>query len=139
MQRLNFYVHCVVQVLFAALYLGTQALVMLLYARSAAVPPYVHALLALSKRVHSIYVLRLFNDCWTMLFAYSAVLLLTHRRFASAISMFSIAVSTKMNVLLFAPGVLAVCLLVRCCPRPCCWTMFLWSQVTHRHADSPFC
>lgn len=106
------------QVVFAVLYLATQALVMVLYARSAAVPPYIHILLAASKRMHSIYVLRLFNDCWTMLFAYVAVLLLTQHRFAPAISIFSLAVSTKMNVLLFAPGVLAACLLVRP-PCPC--------------------
>lgn len=99
--------------LFAVLYLATQALVMMLYARSAAVPPYLHLLLAASKRLHSIYVLRLFNDCWTMVIAYGAVWLLTQRRFTTAITVFSVAVSTKMNVLLFAPGVLAVCLLVR--------------------------
>eukprot|EP00892_Ulva_mutabilis_P001623 jgi/Ulvmu1/11461/UM077_0004.1 len=99
------------QVLFAVLYLATQALVMLLYARSAAVPPYLHVLIAASKRMHSIYVLRLFNDCWTMLITYAAVGLLAGRRTTAAIVVFSLAVSTKMNALLFAPGVLAVCLL----------------------------
>lgn len=104
------------QVLFAGVYIATQALVMVLYAKSEAVPPFLHVSLALSKRMHSIYVLRLFNDCWTMLFAYGALYLLMSRRVAASIAAFSVAVSTKMNVLLFAPGVLAVCLLVRVNP-----------------------
>lgn len=58
------------QLLFAGVYLATQAVVMLLYAKSAVMPPYLHICLSLSKRIHSIYVLRLFNDCWTMLLAY---------------------------------------------------------------------
>jgi alpha-1,3-mannosyltransferase len=100
-------------VLFAGVYLVTQAVVMLLYARSEAMPPYLHVCLSLSKRLHSIYVLRLFNDCWTMLIAYVAGYLLMTRRVAASIVTFSLAVSTKMNVLLFAPGVLVSCLLVR--------------------------
>lgn len=94
-------------------YLLTQAVVMLLYAKSEAMPPYLHIFLSLSKRLHSIYILRLFNDCWTMLIAYGAVYLLMNRRVAASIATFSFAVSTKMNVLLFAPGVLVACLMVR--------------------------
>jgi alpha-1,3-mannosyltransferase len=107
-----------VQVLFAGVYLLTQAVVMMLYAKSEVTPPYLHILLTLSKRLHSVYVLRLFNDCWTMLFAYFAVYLLMRRSFAASIATFSLAVSTKMNVLLFAPGVLVACLMVRSPPLP---------------------
>lgn len=101
------------QVIFALLYVATQALVMRLYIRSGVMPPWTLALLCLSKRLHSIFVLRLFNDCWAMMLAYLAANFLIERRSAVAIALFSLAVSVKMNVLLFAPGVLAVCLAVR--------------------------
>jgi alpha-1,3-mannosyltransferase len=101
------------QIIFLGVYLATQALVMRLMARSRAMPPWTHVLLLLSKRIHSIYLLRLFNDCWAMLLAYAALDLLCSRLWAAAIVVFSAAVSIKMHVLLFAPGVLAVCVLVR--------------------------
>ena len=103
------------QIIFALLYVATQALVMRLYIRSGTMPPWTLALLCLSKRLHSIFVLRLFNDCWAMALAYLATNFLIERRVAPAIGLFSLAVSIKMNVLLFAPGVLAVCLAVRFC------------------------
>ena len=58
------------------MYLATQAAVMALYIRSACMPPWSLALLCASRRLHSIYVLRLFNDCWAMLVAYVATLAL---------------------------------------------------------------
>lgn len=64
------------QYIFAALYLATQAVVMALYARTAALPPWSLALLCASRRLHSIFVLRLFNDCWAMFVAYGATLAL---------------------------------------------------------------
>jgi len=98
------------QYIFAALYLATQAAVMALYIRSRSLPPWSLALVCLSRRLHSIFVLRLFNDCWAMFVAYLATLALQSRRWPLAIFLYSAAVSIKMNVLLFAPGVLAVIL-----------------------------
>lgn len=96
------------QYIFAALYLATQAAVLALYIRSSRLPPWSLALLAASRRLHSIYVLRLFNDCWAMLLAYVATLALQSRRCVASVVLYSLAVSVKMNVLLMAPGVLAV-------------------------------
>ena len=67
------------QPLFLACYLATQATVMLLYARSRTMPPWSLALLCASRRMHSIYLLRLFNDCWAMLAAYLATAALQAR------------------------------------------------------------
>jgi hypothetical protein len=49
----------------AGLYLVSQALALGLTIASRGVPPAALPLLAASKRLHSIYVLRLFNDCWS--------------------------------------------------------------------------
>lgn len=86
---------------------------MSLYIRSRAVPPWVLALLCLSKRLHSIYLLRLFNDGVAMLIAYCAIALLLSQRWRAALVAFSAAVSVKMNVLLMAPPVLLIMLKVR--------------------------
>jgi alpha-1,3-mannosyltransferase len=60
----------------------------------------------LSKRIHSIFILRLFNDGPTMLLLYAAIWLFTKHRWNWGCVVFSLAVSIKMNVLLFAPGLL---------------------------------
>lgn len=76
------------------------------------VPPWALGLLCLSKRLHSIYMLRLFNDCVAVLLAYAATALLLERCWRGAALMYSAAVSVKMSVLLMAPPVLVVMLKV---------------------------
>ena len=44
------------------------------------IPPYALVFITLSKRLHSIYVLRMFNDGVGMLFLYGAVMAWTARR-----------------------------------------------------------
>jgi hypothetical protein len=98
------------QQIFLGLYLVSLALVLHLYAKAEAFEPWSLVVLALSRRLHSIYLLRLFNDGWAMLLAHAATALLAHRRLVPSILLFSLAVSVKMNVLLMAPAVLLLVL-----------------------------
>jgi alpha-1,3-mannosyltransferase len=68
--------------------------------------------LCCSKRVHSIFVLRLFNDGPTMLFLYASIVCFIHNYWNIGCILFSLGVSIKMNVLLFAPGLLLLLLQV---------------------------
>ncbi|CAK7348285.1 unnamed protein product [Dovyalis caffra] len=67
-------------------------------------------LLSLSKRVHSIFVLRLFNDCFAMTLLHAALATLLYQKWHLALILFSGAVSIKMNVLLYAPPLLLLML-----------------------------
>jgi alpha-1,3-mannosyltransferase len=63
-------------------------------------------MLCCSKRLHSIFLLRLFNEGPTMILLYLCIYLLINNHWNSGCCAFSYAVSIKMNVLLFAPGLL---------------------------------
>ncbi|KAJ3055088.1 dolichyl-P-Man:Man(5)GlcNAc(2)-PP-dolichol alpha-1,3-mannosyltransferase [Rhizophlyctis rosea] len=91
------------QYIYVGLYLLTLAVVYELYKR-AKIPPYVICLLSISKRLHSIYALRLFNDPVAMLPLYICILLMIKGKWTQASVAFSAALSIKMNILLFAPG-----------------------------------
>jgi len=71
---------------------------------STSFPFYAIPLLILSKRLHSIYLLRLFNDPWAMFALYLSILSLQKSKWSLAAVWFSIGVSIKMNILLFAPA-----------------------------------
>ncbi|KAJ2376282.1 dolichyl-P-Man:Man(5)GlcNAc(2)-PP-dolichol alpha-1,3-mannosyltransferase [Coemansia sp. RSA 2607] len=95
------------QYVFMGLYLATLAIVFGIY-RRAHLPPIMLPLLVLSKRVHSIYVLRLFNDPFAILFAYLGIYALTSRSktFSHLSSvLFSLGIAVKMNVQLMLPGI----------------------------------
>lgn len=98
------------QCIFAGLYLVFTAVVFAIYSKTQT-PPYVLVFLTLSKRIHSIFSLRLFNDCFAMLFCYLALYLFMKRRWNWGSLMFTVGVSIKMNVLLYAPGLLYLFLL----------------------------
>ena len=70
------------------------------------IPPYILIPLVLSKRIHSIFVLRLFNDCIAMLLLHVSILLFQGDQWATGCIVYSLGVGTKMNVLLFAPALL---------------------------------
>ena len=96
----------------AAAYVGTHGCVASVYGavRSAHVPPWTLLLLCTSLRLHSIYVLRLFNDCWAMLLFWAAVALFARGRWRLGCVAYSLGTSIKMNVLLSAPGLLLLLL-----------------------------
>jgi hypothetical protein len=68
------------QVIFAGFYILVLAVVLKLYAAGRAVPAWGLALLVLSKRIHSIFVLRMFNDCVAILLGYVAIYLFTKQK-----------------------------------------------------------
>lgn len=101
------------QYIFVAIYVVNLLIVLLLYRKGKNVPPIMWILLLLSKRIHSIFVLRLFNDCIAVLFGYLAIVFFTHNRYRIGCLSYSFAVSIKMNMFLYAPGNSANYLLTR--------------------------
>ncbi|KAK0786816.1 dolichyl-P-Man:Man(5)GlcNAc(2)-PP-dolichol alpha-1,3-mannosyltransferase [Friedmanniomyces endolithicus] len=94
----------VAQYIFAALYLSTLALVMQCY-RQAKVPPYVFPLLILSKRLHSIFMLRLFNDGFAVFFLFLAIFCYQRRLWTAGSLAYSFGLGVKMSLLLALPAV----------------------------------
>ncbi|GAV09041.1 hypothetical protein RvY_18642 [Ramazzottius varieornatus] len=95
------------QWIFSAVYLLTLVLVFRLYHKSQRIPPHVLFLMCgLSYRIHSIFVLRMFNDCIAMLLLYASANLFVDNWWLIGCLLFSAAVSVKMSVLLFAPALL---------------------------------
>lgn len=76
-------------------------------------PIYLCFILILSKRLHSIYILRLFNDTFAIFFGYLSIILFSFSYYTIGSLIFSFAVSIKMNLLLFSPGILLLYLLYK--------------------------
>lgn len=68
-------------------------------------PVYILPFLVLSKRLHSIYVLRLFNDPWAIFLLWVAVYCWQKRQWTLGAATYSLAVGVKMNSLLLLPAV----------------------------------
>ncbi|KNA19570.1 hypothetical protein SOVF_060290 isoform A [Spinacia oleracea] len=98
------------QILFGALYIINLAIVFFIYIKTDVLPWWALTLLCLSKRVHSIFVLRLFNDCIATTLLHAALATLLYQKWWLGLIIFSLAVSIKMNVLLFAPSLLLLML-----------------------------
>ncbi|XP_067898507.1 dol-P-Man:Man(5)GlcNAc(2)-PP-Dol alpha-1,3-mannosyltransferase [Heterodontus francisci] len=110
------------QYMFAIFYLITLLLVFRIYNHTKKVPPFVFFFMCCaSYRIHSIFILRLFNDPIAMMILYMAVNLFLNNRWSLGCCFFSLAVSVKMNILLFAPGLLFLLIsefgLVRTIPK----------------------
>jgi alpha-1,3-mannosyltransferase len=68
-------------------------------------------MLILSKRLHSIFLLRLFNDPVAIIFGYVAITMFINYKYRIGCIFYSISVGIKMNMLLYAPGLLLILLL----------------------------
>ncbi|KAI1180694.1 glycosyltransferase [Nemania sp. FL0916] len=100
------------QQLFAVLYMATLAVVMACYWR-AKVPPYVFPMLILSKRLHSIFVLRCFNDCFAVFFLWLTIYLFQKRAWTLGTFAYTFGLGIKMSLLLVLPAVGVILLLGR--------------------------
>lgn len=95
-------------------------------------------LLCLSKRIHSIFVLRLFNDGPCMLLLYGSVWLMMRHYWKLGCTVFSLAVSIKMNVLLFAPALLLLLLQVHPNLWSCVWHIAVYCGMPQLVLGWPF-
>ncbi|KAE8348677.1 Dol-P-Man:Man(5)GlcNAc(2)-PP-Dol alpha-1,3-mannosyltransferase [Aspergillus coremiiformis] len=98
------------QILFAVLYLATLVVVVACYRQSGA-PPYLLPLLVLSKRLHSVFVLRLFNDGLATCAMWIAILLFQNKKWTAGVTVWSVGVGIKMTLLLLAPALAVVTVL----------------------------
>ena len=91
------------QICFAGVYLVTLGTVMQCYRRVGA-PGWLLILLVLSKRLHSIFLLRMFNDCFAALGLWGCIYLLQGRKWDVAAMVWGLGLGVKMTLLLAAPG-----------------------------------
>ncbi|KAJ8749602.1 hypothetical protein K2173_026251 [Erythroxylum novogranatense] len=98
------------QILFGVLYIINLCIILFIYVKTDVLPWWALVLLSLSKRVHSIFVLRLFNDCFAITFLHASLASLLCENWYLGLILFSLAVSVKMNVLLYAPSLLLLML-----------------------------
>ncbi|PXF43760.1 Dol-P-Man:Man(5)GlcNAc(2)-PP-Dol alpha-1,3-mannosyltransferase [Gracilariopsis chorda] len=101
------------QYIFAVFHSVTLALVLCIYYKchthvspngKPPFPLYIVGFLFLSRRIVSLFVLRLFNDGVQAMIMYIAVLLFMRNRWTMGCLIYSFSVSIKMNALLYAPG-----------------------------------
>lgn len=93
-----------VQAVFWLTYMATLWLVTACY-RKASAPPWIMCLLVLSKRLHSIYLLRFFNDCFSTLLIFASILLVQNRQYTLSAVFYSLSVGVKMSSLLYLPAI----------------------------------
>ncbi|KAI9911883.1 hypothetical protein PsorP6_008954 [Peronosclerospora sorghi] len=116
------------QYIFLGFYLVMIACVLAIYYRARVLPPWAAVFLCLSKRLHSIYMLRMFNDGVAMMLLFITVYLFARQRWRWGCVLFSLAVSIKMNVLLFAPALFFL-LLQSCGILRTAWYLFLCAAI----------
>lgn len=97
----------IAQYIFAIFYIVLLMLVFRIYAKTKKVPPYVLIIMCCtSYRIHSIFILRLFNDPVAMILLFASLNAFLDDQWCLGSILYSLAVSVKMNILLFAPALL---------------------------------
>ncbi|KAJ4480677.1 glycosyltransferase family 58 protein [Lentinula edodes] len=96
------------QHLYALLYVLSVAFTAAIYGKAGNIPNWLLLILPLSKRLHSLYILRLFNDCWSVVAVQAAILAIQNDMDDIGTLLFSVALSVKMSVLLYLPGLLVI-------------------------------
>ncbi|KAF3932283.1 hypothetical protein ABW19_dt0204789 [Dactylella cylindrospora] len=91
------------QAVFWLAYMATLWLVMACY-KTAKAPPWIFGLLVLSKRLHSIYLLRFFNDCFSTLLIFIAINLVQMKQYTGSALFCSLSIGVKMSSLLYLPA-----------------------------------
>ncbi|XP_022907102.2 lethal(2)neighbour of tid protein [Onthophagus taurus] len=95
------------QYIFLSLYILQSYITFEIYKKTQKIPPYALILSTItSYRIHSIYVLRLFNDPFAVFFFYLSLTLFLRNQWILGSILYSFAVSIKMNILLYAPSLL---------------------------------
>ncbi|KAM3966781.1 alg3, alpha-1,3- mannosyltransferase [Aphomia sociella] len=93
------------QYVFIGIYILQLMLVLRIYIKTRKVPPYVLVITILtSYRIHSIYVLRLFNDPIAVLLLYISLNFFLDGKWYLGSIFYSLGVSVKMNIILYAPA-----------------------------------
>ncbi|KAK9876295.1 hypothetical protein WA026_012592 [Henosepilachna vigintioctopunctata] len=97
----------IAQYIFLCIYLIQTVLNYRIHILTAKIPPYALVIATLtSYRIHSIYVLRLFNDPIAVLLFFISLNLFISNKWKLGSFFYSLAVSVKMNILLYAPCLL---------------------------------
>ncbi|XP_074040394.1 ALG3, alpha-1,3- mannosyltransferase [Leptinotarsa decemlineata] len=95
------------QYIFLVFYLLQTFLIQRIFRKTLKLPPYALVLTTLtSYRIHSIFVLRLFNDPIAVLLFYVSLNLFLSNKWLLGSVFYSLAVSVKMNILLYSPSLL---------------------------------
>lgn len=77
------------------------------------VPPYVFPLLILSKRLHSVFMLRCFNDCFAAFFLWLTIYLFQRKWWTAGALSYSLGLGVKMTLLLDLPAVAIILFLAK--------------------------
>ncbi|KAJ7109258.1 mannosyltransferase [Mycena epipterygia] len=96
------------QQIYGVLYIVSLTLTCTIYWLAGGIPNWAVLLLPLSKRLHSIFFLRLFNDCWAVMFLQAAVVAYQTGYDDVGTLLFSAALSVKMSILLYLPALLVI-------------------------------